>query len=316
MKITPKKPLMEFIKKYNFHFLSEKEKTTLSTYNFFKLFADGKLTGDLFLDNLKKFKLQLMREDVSIDSIDAIEFCVKTNRDYREMSPQTWKNQWQMYATSLLSIQQKGIDGNYYRGFEWIFGKEIRVFRMPDVSENVGKIVVQGIFDMINEIGLKIRINYLANHPSAIEQVMEATEHNGMVDDEKLSNIQLAEKWRNQKYGGSPHADVVIINRPILMGNGNWWGSTFTGAGSTTISVFGKRQEALGFIRNVAKHETGHLLGFDEHHDDAKVDGYKEPQDCLMYHRSTTQYLCDRCKDALRSIWMEIEKKAGISFFK
>lgn len=114
---------------------------------------------------------------------------------------------------------------------------------------------------------------------------------------------------------GKPHADLIIIDKYLTLGKENWGQSDFN-VGGTIISVPGERQENTGFIRNVTKHEVGHLLGYVYHHDTFHVTGYAEPGNCVMYWEASTDYLCPRCKDALTFHWESLQRKTGIKFFK
>jgi hypothetical protein len=58
------------------------------------------------------------------------------------------------------------------------------------------------------------------------------------------------------------------------------------------------------------------LLGYNLHHEDTKVAGYAEPEDCLMYWRSSTGRICPKCRDALVGLWEGLEKETGKKYFK
>ena len=52
------------------------------------------------------------------------------------------------------------------------------------------------------------------------------------------------------------------------------------------------------------------------HHESHDVDGYEEPDDCIMYWKASTPYLCDKCEDAMRSFWEGLEEETNKRFFK
>ncbi|MBI2971300.1 MAG: hypothetical protein HYY37_02675 [Candidatus Aenigmarchaeota archaeon] len=65
--------------------------------------------------------------------------------------------------------------------------------------------------------------------------------------------------------------------------------------------------------RDVAKHETGHLLGYTTHHDGPVTDvrGYPAEQRCNMLFTVPAAYTCRKCSDALVAFWQGMEYKTG-----
>ncbi|MBI2558650.1 hypothetical protein HYW20_04975 [Candidatus Woesearchaeota archaeon] len=307
------------------NFLPEHKRKIFLQYPFIRRFLESGINPQTFLEDLRAFKFDLIKKGITEADIMSLEdklkpksrikfvpgAVVKTGPN-RNDSVEAWRNYWK---NNDHVIRVQGADGNYHPAYEWINGREIRVFRMPDVNERVAQYVIQGVNDIVNEVGLNLQIKYFGAHPTSIEQVKQATQPDGRLSGDTLSKILVVEYWRNPAQGGSPHADIVIVNQYIVLGNENWGQSEFN-KGYSILAVPNRRQQSLDFIRNVAKHETGHLLGFQEHHDMSKVNEYKEPRDCNMLWRSSTLYTCEKCLDALKYFWKGIEERTGKRFFK
>jgi hypothetical protein len=125
----------------------------------------------------------------------------------------------------------------------------------------------------------------------------------------------LAEKYRDPTFGGSPHADLIITGQHIILGDENWGQSEFD-KGYIVMSLPGGRQNSVEFLRRIAKHEAGHLFGFNQHHDSEDIPGYEEPPDCNMLWKASTSYTCEKCRDALVNIWRGIEGRTREIFLK
>lgn len=240
-------------------------------------------------------------------------------KESRVDNPAAWQNYWRNRYQFDTANPLAALDA------AWIHGKEIRIFRMPDVNKNVSDSVYRGIEDIVNEIGLDFTIRDYGSHESIIGPVKEYTRSDGRIKGDFLLSTLTSEDYRNPAKGGKPHADVIIVNNylalvregEIVAGDENWGISHFI-PGGVVISVPRERQKSLDFIRKVSKHEASHLLGFGEHHDDpyTNVKGYQEAPDCNMYWRASTLDTCDRCSDALRYFWIGIQEKTGKQFLK
>jgi len=71
--------------------------------------------------------------------------------------------------------------------------------------------------------------------------VKQATQPDGKLSGDTLSKILVVEYWRNPAQGGSPHADIVIVNQYIVLGNENWGQSEFN-KGYSILAVPNRRQ--------------------------------------------------------------------------
>ena len=230
----------------------------------------------------------------------------------RASSVEAWRDYWnnKNHRTAI-----SGIDGKLYSAYNWIDGREIRMFCMPGVDERVIPYVEAGIQDMVQQIGLDFSMNYYGSHVSAVEQVKQSARKDGTIDGHKLLKILIAETWRNPSYGGRPHADVMIIDRFLASGDENWGQSEFS-EGYMILALPNTRQRSFEFIRNISKHETGHLFGLGEHHDTTNVDGYRHVPKCNMLWEVPIDYTCDKCADAITYFWRGIETRTGEKFFR
>lgn len=231
------------------------------------------------------------------------------------------REQWQnhFYERALKKQLEADVLANQYNSANWVFGREIKVYRMPGVGEDLMKYVVLGIKDMMREIGLQFSVSCPSrlNAPQEInEAVSRATKANGRLDPETLEQMLLQYQFRNP-HQPKLHGNVIVVDRYLTEGDENWGNSVFT-RGCMILAVPGARQKSLEFIRKVAKHEAGHLFGYQTHHDEVlkhnNIRGYDVPSDCAMNWKCSTAELCDVCRDALTYFWKGIEDNSGEKF--
>src|SRR3989344_2905649 len=247
----------------------------------------------------------------------------KIKRDPKERdiicsSIETWRNHW-FKCSHEESL--KGIDGKVYQAHNWIYGREVRVFRMAEVDKKVVSFVAAGIQDLIGQIGLGFSVADYGVERNATEEVMQAIQPDGRVSATKLGQILIAERFRNPQYGGRPHADVIITDRYLVKETEtDDWGQSQFRYGYIVLGLAGDRQKGLEFIRRLAKHESGHLFkgGHYQHHNEPPltIPGYRDVSDCNMLWRASTEYTCERCADAITYFWRGLEAKTGEKFFK
>jgi len=206
------------------------------------------------------------------------------------------------------------VNGRDYRYGEWVRGKEIRVFREPTVKAQCSLPVINGIYDMIKEVGVDLQVKYLGDHNSINPLIAESITSRGTLDDGKLGRKLISETYRDESAGGKQHADVILTSLRFDEDSSNWGVSRFS-EGCMIMSLPLERQDNLRFIRNVSEHETGHLLGFHQHHDYWKVEGYREPGYCVMYRSCSTPFLCNKDRDAMIYFWRALEKELGMKLF-
>ena len=237
----------------------------------------------------------------------------------RVASKEGWQRYWRDEHLPLRSFYDGG--RSYDAIHDWISGREIRVFRTPGVDERVVGPVIEGVNELVCEIGLPDflidrRRNYSRASISMLDMVRAATGADGLLDGLMLKEIAAAQRWRDTARGGKPHAEIFIVDQHLAMGRENWGQAEFDG-GYMIISVPLMRQRMLGFIRNIAKHEAGHLFGFDEHHDSSvDIPGYTKDNDCNMLFHAPSGSICGKCLDALKHFWKGLEEAAGARFLR
>jgi hypothetical protein len=171
--------------------------------------------------------------------------------------------------------------------------------------------------ELFDELNIDIKIIYYGEDQSVNHYVSTAILPDGRINNIPLRISLLQEPWRDPLRGGKPHGDVVIIDR-ITSESDSWWGGTSFEYGTCFIYVPRERQKNIRFIRNVAKHEATHMLGYHLHHEDvhAHVPGYPLVVDCLAFHRCSSTNICSKCKDAILSFWIGVQKRTGRNYFK
>jgi len=135
-----------------------------------------------------------------------------------------WRNKW---SEDNHRCKAYGVDGKLYPATDWIKGKEVRVFKMPGISDLVVPYVIAGIEDQIKDIGLDFTVNYYGVDPSTVSQVRQATRSDGILDGARLASILVSEDWRNPLKGGVPHGDFIISDQYLQLGQENWGQSEF-----------------------------------------------------------------------------------------
>ncbi len=239
----------------------------------------------------------------------------------RQKSREKWQDSWfKVYADRHHDHRTEGIDGKDYFCSNWILGKEIRIMRVPGVDGKVVPYVKAGIEELLNQLGLKLQVKDYGVDETVIQQVNRSiNQENGFVDGYHLSKELITEHWRDPTKRGTPHADVVLVDKYLTRGTQDWGQAEFF-KGYMVLALPNGRQNSLDFIKHMAKHEAGHLLGFDEHHDSkyAIVNGYEDEQklNCNMLWEASTLYTCRKCLEAIASFWVGVEKTTGQKFLK
>lgn len=234
---------------------------------------------------------------------------------YHFQSREAWKEFWRDKGLNSKPHELMRTDGTE-RTADWVIGKEIRIERTPRINPQVVPYVINGINMMLSEVGLQgFRIRDFGADPLAQAEIRAATNSDGSLNSDKLRGILALEKARDEAHGGSPHADVVIIDKPLAPGRGEVnWGETTYREGAFLLSLIGNHQNQLEFITNISIHEAGHLLGYDTHHTEYKVRGYEDNTSCVMNWESSTRSLCNKCRDAIVAFWEGVEQRTGTRF--
>jgi len=220
------------------------------------------------------------------------------------ITKERWKNHFRYFG--LQQILRDDVFATNQNSANWIFGREVKIYKFPSISDDALKQVALGINDLIEDINLNFQITDAGISRTVANAVNQSVKY-GRIDPENLSkNLILSQ--------GSDCAKVVILPQYLSGGDEDWGESRFT-RGCMFLALPDERQEQLKFIRRVSKHEAGHLFGYRTHHDAVKVTGY-EDKDCNMLWSVATADLCDKCKDAITYFWKGIKEYSGEKFFK
>jgi len=222
--------------------------------------------------------------------------------------------EWVRYYRDTESMEQilKGrvdVNNPEYTAADWISGQEIRISAMPGIDKKAVNVVKQGIEDLINELHLDIDVTIHEADRTVTDPVKACTLPTG-IDYEKLALMYAIEPYRKQKQ----HADVVLTNQSFVDDKVSWADSRFH-TGTAIFALSGNRQHNYLFLRKLAKHEAGHLLGYRRHHDDFEVPDL-DSNSCVMDPSVPTDYNCDKCFNAMYAFWQGLEEITGKRFIK
>ncbi|RMF54846.1 hypothetical protein D6745_03950 [Candidatus Woesearchaeota archaeon] len=229
----------------------------------------------------------------------------------RKKSRRKWEDSWRKQGFMFSSQSAEP-------SIKWFYDREIRIYRMPSINPIVVPYVKEGIEELIREVGLDISVFDCGIHDSVIRQV-EMSLENGLVNPKTLANILGNEDYRDPEKGGSPHADVVLVDRGFFNDPTEYyWGNSNFRTGHVIITLQGNRQQYLGYIKNIAKHEANHLLGNPWHHDDplAQTKGYANVKLCNTLKSAPILSVCEKCFDAIKYFWIGVRERTGVSYFR
>jgi len=179
-----------------------------------------------------------------------------------------------------------------HKGNQWYRDNTINLYKTPDISSDILRTVKQGIKELVDEVGLNFKV-VVRDKDQKIKQYVDTSVFDGILDAKEL---EKALQWYPLNKGGN----FVITNKSF----GNYNGEARFG--NATLALNGITSER--FIRNLTKHETAHLLGYNSHHNDVIVPGYDETA-CVMLPKGMfrPQEICDKCLDALKYFWNGVE---------
>jgi hypothetical protein len=200
-----------------------------------------------------------------------------------------------------------------YTAADWVSGKEIRVLSMPGISSKATRVVKGSIKEVIDELHLDFDINVYDLDRSTKNLIECHISRNGL-DYEGLSRALAIESYRKPHLGGSQHADVILIPEFFDDDKVSWGVSRFS-RGNILFALPNGRPNNLSFLRKIAKHESGHLLGYHLHHEDFSVPEL-DAKYCVMDPSVPTDKVCDKCFNAINNFWMGLEKVTGDKYIR
>jgi len=191
---------------------------------------------------------------------------------------------------------------------EWRKSREIVVFRTNGVSDQDAKAFAHSVQKTISELGLDLKVKY-GGYRDTVAQMVEGSQKEGRVNYRKLSSE--IKKSR----GGQGKAVIFLTEQPVDS-SGSACGSKKFEFGASVCQIPKAAQGAIPAIQKAAKHDTLHLLGFDEHHDEVGEQGYAGQPDCIASERPKSNSLCNKCSDAIIYFWKGLSRADGADYFK
>ena len=244
-------------------------------------------------------------------------------RELFHKDPQTlhWHPEEKQTYTKFHDYYQSG----YYKDFirqlpGWFVGKKIVIFKIPGTNDEIARTVQQGIWDLIQEFNLDFDVRYYnltSSDPlqASIESFMRSSVANGTLNTQKMISLLV-----NHSYSQKEKYAYVIVTASRLT---SMIGHALFREGIILFGLGANRN--LTFIRNLAKHEALHLLGFNfAHHSVIKsyVEGrqiglpvhYDGP--CNHSQAAFTGIICPVCKQAFTYYLQGLKQASGINVFR
>jgi len=230
-------------------------------------------------------------------------------------SKEAWRQYFYEYNHEMTAVGRKGCA---YNGSDWIASKRVIVYPTPGTQEHVGP-VMHGMAELVDSLGLDFSI--VSCESGSIDDMVRLSSKKLKLRFNRLAEFLVS--WRFDRDDPSPHGVVVIVphnlrgkcnsdNTGPKLASDNTCGVGSFGAGYVVMSVPpGKTYD----VAQIAKHEAGHLLGLNPHHDRYKVNGYAD-SNCVMHASSSCSAMCGKCRDALWHFWKGIEDRTGKKYFK
>ncbi|HOF88189.1 MAG TPA: hypothetical protein PLZ36_08830 [Armatimonadota bacterium] len=204
----------------------------------------------------------------------------------------------------------RSASGQWHPGAAWIRAKDIRIYSEGAVGAAKQLVAVRDMQGLVDELGLDITVTAHAMPEDARRDLDAATvkqEGKYRLDFQRLMALRL--EHRGQRYAEIFLTGMEFADNPIIQGK------ALCGAGLVALR--------MGRTDNVVRHEGAHLLGYDKHDDfPYYIVGYRESwlpeaRDTMMMFSSTAnRALSPRAKDALHHLWIGLEKRHGVRYFK
>jgi hypothetical protein len=223
-----------------------------------------------------------------------------------------WQLGWRVpfYAMSNF-MPVRSASGQTFAGAVWFRGKEIRIYREEVIGPYKQQQAVADMEQLIDDLGLDFTVKAMPLPEDAKADLDAATVREGTnyaLDFQKLTALRLDHR-------GQQYAEIFLTGMKFAESGAQ--GKTFCGAGIVAL------RPSSNPLDNVFRHEGAHLLGYDKHDDfPFYVIGYPEfwipdSRDTMMMHDSAINHeLSPRAKDALHYLWIGLQERDGIAYFK
>ena len=192
---------------------------------------------------------------------------------------------------------------------DWWIYKKIRVFCDSKIPRQAIKTIVDSVDYRAREVlGLKFNLVMPENnrcHERGIEQMAQATV-DGQIDAQRLFELAALGKLRKRSEGGRQHAGIYITTGQFSDSPDSWGAASFE-SGTMIFALSEDRHRDIDFLRKVALHEAGHLIGMPTHCKIYKnVQGYHYRGLCNMDPGCSTDFLCQRCEGFIVHFFKQI----------
>lgn len=200
---------------------------------------------------------------------------------------------------------------------EWRKSRKILVYPSGEISDEVLLAVAQGIESALDEFNLDMDIRIMKNDDRIDELISSSLGEEGGVVLEKV-----AEGLR--KIFGKDNGFFIVMDKELEYEPN--WGETLKNWGVALIAATEYRRRNPNLMRRMARHEMGHLVGYQKHHEDflkcmktvLSEEGYSVEDDrmCIMHWECPSDEFCHICKGAISYLWEEMERKDGKQYLK
>lgn len=221
-----------------------------------------------------------------------------------------WRLGWRIPFYGMSNFMPvRTVSGRWLSGAAWFRGKEIRLYRVDAIETLKLTEAVQDMQGLADELNLNFTIKGLPLPDDARRDLQAATVgsgYNARIDFEKFTALRL-------EHRGEQYAEMFLVNKGFADSSAE--GMTLCGSGIAVLHM--ARRD------NLVRHEGTHLLGYDKHDDfPFYIVGYKEDwlpegRDTMMMLRSiNNRRLSSRAKDALYYLWLGLQERQKIQYFK
>jgi hypothetical protein len=194
----------------------------------------------------------------------------------------------------------------------WIKTREIRIVWEEGIARATAIAVAEAIRERLEEVGLTGFSVQLwgtgwkegRGRVLVSDYIAPALDQKGGVKYDKLFKLSYHESYRQVRQ----HADIYITERPFEDDSVSWGAAMFE-YGCSVLTLHGGRQRNRTFLKNVVRHEVGHLLGMPLHCDDVNVvdvDLLRYRPECNMHYSVPSADLCPKCLFFIHEWWNTI----------
>lgn len=176
----------------------------------------------------------------------------------------------------------RGKGAGLARAASWMSSRDLRIRRSPSIPMRAVDMVRSGIDSMFSLVDSSANQYY-----------------DGLFEEMQYFDPFVFAKEQNALRSGD-YVDVILTNGTFSVNPGAW-GFSFPKEGVMVFGLSGGRHSSSFLYKN-AQHETGHLLGYQKHHDYCTLYGHDPEGPCLMNFESDGP-LCYNCEVAIKSVW-------------